>query len=95
MRTNIIKTSMELFQSPPKNCLRYKYPRTYLSLLQIQPIGARPYTRHVILNRSDVKSFYGSGTAPWKFSDIGAHLEFQKPEFLMPDLLLNNYGYYL
>ena len=36
----------------------------------------------------DVESFLGSGTAPWKFSDIGAHQGVQKPEFVMPELLL-------
>ena len=30
MRTNITKTSMELFQSPKKYFLRHKYPRTFL-----------------------------------------------------------------
>ena len=38
----------------------------------------------------DVDFFLGSsGIAPWySDSDIGAHLEFQKPEFIMPELLL-------
>ena len=67
----VYHTSMELFQSPPKK----------LSTNRCKAL-------HVILNRSDVESFcwaleqfHGSS------SDIGAHQDFQVPEFIMPELL--------
>ena len=37
------------------------------------------------------KVFFGGGAMEQlhgSFNDIGAHLEFQKPEFVMPELLL-------
>ena len=54
-------------QEPIKNFLRDKYPGTFLFY-------------RIILNRSDIESFRGgSRTAPWKFSDIAAHLDFRNP----------------
>ena len=32
------------------------------------------------------KVFWGSGSAPWQFSDIGAHQDL--PKFVMPELLI-------
>ena len=87
MRTNITKTSMELFPSPKRNFLRHKYPRTFL-IYRFNP-SRQCKAIHVISNRSDLESLFWSleqlhGT----FSDIGAHKEFQKPEFVMPELLI-------
>ena len=44
---------------------------------------------HVILNRSDVDICWGAlEQLHGRCSDIGAHLDFLKPEFFMPELLL-------
>ena len=78
MRTNITKTSMELFQSPP---LKKNFLRTFLFYKFNQSVQSL----HVILNRSDVRvegCFWGSGS----FSDIGAHQDFQMPELLLKEL---------
>ena len=57
----------------------------YLSLLQIQPIVAL----HVILNRSEVEVFWGAlEQLHGSFRDIGAHQDFQMPEFIMPAQLI-------
>ena len=55
---------------------------TYLSFLQIQPIGCKLFKAlRVILNRSDVESFFWALEQLYgSFSDIGAHQDFQKPE---------------
>ena len=36
----------------------------------------------------DFLFFFYSGTAPWEFSDIGAHYDFQKADFVMPEISL-------
>ena len=73
MRTNITKTSMELIQSQKK---------TYYV------INAKPYV-HFILNRSDVERFFWRGALDQlngSFSDIGAHQDLQKPNFVLPTI---------
>ena len=73
-----------------KILMRNIITKTFMDLFQTTPKkNFYVINTHVILNRSDAESFcLGSGTAPWNFSDIGAHQDFQKPEFLMPELLL-------
>ena len=78
MRTNITETTMELFQSPNfyKNFLRLKYPRTFLFYRLNQS---------VILSRSDLESiFWALEQHHESFNDIGAHQDFQMPEYFMP-----------
>ena len=60
--------------SPPPKKNFYARP-TYLSLLHIQPIGAKLFF-------GALEQLHGS------FSDIGAHQDFQKSKFFMPELLL-------
>ena len=44
---------------------------------------------HDIFNRPDVESFGGAlEQLNGNFSDIGAHKDFQMPEFFLPELLL-------
>ena len=80
---------MELFQCPPKVFISKIPP--HLSLSQIQPIGAKPQLQ-LIFDWSDVERFFFGGGAQKQlygsFSYIGAHQDFQKPEFLKPELLL-------
>ena len=85
MRTNITKTSMELFQSPQKYFLRHEYPSTFLFYRFNQTVPL-----HVILNRSDVESvfFWALEQLHGSISDIGAHQNFQMPEFYLAELLL-------
>ena len=90
MRTNITKTSMELFQSPTKlsTCINTHVPFSFTDLTN------RCKALHVIYNRSDVESFFlALEQLHGSFSNIGARQDFQRPEFFMPELLLNELWY--
>ena len=85
MRTNITKTSMELFQSPENTF----YIRTIQNDVQgFVPIGS-------ICKRERYGGIYDVESIFWaleqlheSFSVIGAHQDFQQPEFFNPELLL-------
>ena len=86
MRTNITKTPMELFQSPTK---------FYVRPIQDDVQGFAPISwickreRYVCIY--NVESFFWGGALEQLYgilSDIGAHLEFQNLEFVLPELLL-------
>ena len=82
MRTNITKNSLELFQSPQK---------TLYDINTHVPFSFADSTNqalHVILNSSDIESFYCAlEQLHGSFSD-SAQQEFRKPEFVMSELLL-------
>ena len=84
MRTKITENSMELFQNLTNTLYVIQ-----ISLLQIQPIGAKSYTSSSNLKRrTDVVSiFWALEQLHGGFSDIGAHQDFQKPNSYMPKLL--------
>ena len=80
MRTNITKTSMELFQSSKQ---------TFYVINTHVPFSFTDSTNrckalHVILKvfGEALEQLHGS------FSGIGAHQDSQKPKFFMPELLL-------
>ena len=67
---------------PKKDFLRHKFPGTSLFYTFNQAL-------HVILNRSDVESFFlALDQLHGRFSGIGAHQDLQKPNFVMPELLI-------
>ena len=90
MRTNITNSSMELIQSPNKNCPRHKYHVPF----SFTDSTNRFKALHVNLYRSDVESFIlALEQLHESFSEIGAHQDFEMPEFFRPELLQKkNYG---
>ena len=73
---------MELFQEPPK---KFYVINTHVAFSFTDSTN-RSIALHVILNRFDVfgalEELHGNS------SDIGAHQNFQMPEFFMPKLIL-------
>ena len=85
MRTNINKTSMELFQGPKNTfyVINTQVPFSFTDSTN------RRKALHVILNRSDVESVFSAlEQIHGSFSDIGAREEFQQSDLFMPELLL-------
>ena len=76
---------MELFQSPKKTSyvINTHVPFPFTDSTN------RCIALNVILNRSDVESFWGAlEKLHGSLRYIGAHQDFQQPEFYMPELLL-------
>ena len=86
MRTYITKTSMELFQSPQKNFLRQTDSRWSVGHRSVESVKEKGTWVFMTI-------FFALEQLHGSFSDIGAHLEFQKPEFVIPELLLKDYDY--
>ena len=73
---------------PPKNFLRHKYKCTFFFYRFNQSLQSSTRTSSWI--GLTLKVFWGTlEQIHGSFSDIGAHRDFQKPEFFMPDLLIN------
>ena len=78
---------MELFQSPPpkKKNLRQTDSRWRVG----QPIGWID-KRESYVGINGIEIFLGGGEQlHGSFSDVGAHQDFQMPEFFMPELRYN------
>ena len=82
MRTNITKTSMELIRNKKKFfVINTPVPFSFTDLTN------RCKALHMIFNRSGVETFWGLWTSSWNF--IYAQKDVQKPNFVMPELLIN------